>query len=185
LRNVGDRYVCPEAKGQKNKVETLKRLKNTVLLILIALIAFSCFSIEDEYDFDGNDFLWSVSVYFSPYANQPLVRDSVLLRVKTDSLVGTSTLRINYDVDYDENEILIELLDIVYPQIIRGDCTQTVTDVGVRLNDEYSSYKLVFFSGDDINTGKLNYNGLTNKFYLRPENEKNVTFEKTNIMAES
>lgn len=161
----------------------MKRLKNTVLLIMIALIIFSCLSIEDEYDFDGNDFPWSVSVSFSPYANQPLVRDSVLLRVMTDSLVGTSTLRINYDVDYDENEILIELLDIAYPQIIRGDCTQTVTDIGVRLNDEYSSYKLVFFSGDEINTGKLNYNGLTNKFYLKPTNEYNVTFNRTNIMA--
>lgn len=162
----------------------MEKMVRISMLILVSFMVFSCLDVDEEYDFDGNDFAWDVSVSFAHYDWQPLVRDSVMLWFETDSIVGSSSLRIIYDIEYDKNEILIELTDIGFPgPIVHQDFAKTTTLIGLDLNEDYNIYKIVVFNGDNINTGKLSFNALTNRFYLKPSDEMNVTFIRSDIIA--
>jgi len=153
----------------------LKRLKNTALLILISLIVFSCLNNIDEYDFEGNDFAWDVTVSLRYGCFQPETEDSIVLFIETDEKEFTSSHHIVNVVDIIKNEIFIELTGFYVPQAMHCDEASAWAEVILPLSEDEDQYKIVFFSGDSISIASLNYYKLLEKYVLKPIKETNVT----------
>ena len=157
------------------KIKNLRKLIKISLLILVSFTVFSCLNVDDEYDFEGNDFEYDVSVGLAHVDFQPSGKDSISLSVVTDSIFSVYNVEILYNELIDGNEIHIELTDLYLGQIVRPAFGPARAQIDLALNGKDTSYKIVFLSGDSISIASLRYYKLLGKYVLKPIKETNVT----------
>lgn len=162
----------------------MKKNKMIMILTLISFFVFSCFEVENEYEFESNDFAYDVSVWFMWDDFQPEGKDTISLYVETDEEIGNSNLRILSQVEIDGNEIRIEFTGIYSPPIVHCDEAPASANIELALNGKDNLYKIVFFSGDSISTASLRYYKLLGKYVLKPIKETNVTINECILYVE-
>jgi hypothetical protein len=149
------------------------------------LIVFSCFNnVEDDYDFDGNDFDWDVTVSLQYGFFQSGAEDSIALFIETDEKEFTSSHHIVNEVNVIEDNIFIELTGFYVSQAMHCDEAAAWAGIILPLSEDVDEYKIVFFSGDSISTASLRYYKLLGKYELKPIKETNVTILEGTLFVE-